>query len=71
MSRRRMKWTLLGCLVVYLLLTIDSMFGAEAIERAGRGALYIVIPGLTAWLMLTWIFPKLIRTPQNQIRTKD
>ena len=60
--KKTIKWTLSGCVVVYLLLTLESMFETGAILRAARVTLYVIILGLTAWLVLTWILPKLIRT---------
>lgn len=62
MSRRRLKWTLSGCVVVYLLLTLENMFETGAILRTARVTLYVIILSLTAWLVLTWILHKLIRT---------
>lgn len=53
-----------------LLLTLESMFETGAILRAARVTLHMIILGLTAWQVLTWTLPKLIRTPPNQTRTK-
>ena len=52
MSRTVLKWTLLGCVVVYFLFTLDGLTDAGETKPV-RIALWAVILGLAAWLVIT------------------
>ena len=49
MSRSVLKWTLLGCVVIYILLTIDGLFDDRT--RPVRVVLWAFIIGATMWLV--------------------
>ncbi|PJG50179.1 hypothetical protein CVM73_37785 [Bradyrhizobium forestalis] len=52
MSRTALKWTLSGCVVVYVLLTLDGLTD-DGETKAIRIALWVTILGLAAWLLIT------------------
>ena len=56
MPIKSLKWTLFGCAVVYVLLTIFDMFG-DGEMRPIRVVLYVLILGITVGLVLMWIIP--------------
>jgi hypothetical protein len=57
MSRTALKWTLLGCVVVYFLLTLIGLTDSGG-TKPFRAVLWAAILGLAAWLIFTWIRPR-------------
>jgi hypothetical protein len=62
MRRKSLTWTLFGCVVVYVLLTIQDMFGDGGL-RPIRVVLYFAIIAIAAGLVLAWLIPRLLKRP--------
>jgi hypothetical protein len=65
MSRTALKWTLLGCVLIYFLLTLVGLTDAGETKPI-RIALWVAIFGLAVWLVATRKRP-----PANQDTNKS
>ena len=57
MTRGALKWTLLGCVVVYLLLALYGLVDSGE-SKPIRIILWTAILGLSAYLIATWKWRK-------------
>ena len=53
MPRTSLKWTLLGCVVLYSLCTILNLTDEGIASRIVRIGLWVAILGIAAWLIFT------------------
>lgn len=57
--RQILKWTLLGCSVLYLLAVLQGFFiDRGIIYRSVQIGLYAAILTIAAYLIFTWIWPR-------------